>query len=92
MIVRAEDVPEEIRAEDHEKARNSTLANLDAFVRVERAGMEGGVACGEALAWKVVVQMREPNLVSAADRTVCEVSHERYEGITQGDQVFCHWR
>jgi hypothetical protein len=42
--------------------------------------------------WKVVMEKREPNLLVAADWSVCEVSFERFEKVQRRDRVFCHWR
>ncbi len=41
---------------------------------------------------KIVAELREPNLLVASDRTVCEVSMERYERTRRGDRVMCDWR
>jgi hypothetical protein len=46
----------------------------------------------ESLAWKVVIEKREPNLLIAADRTECEVSRDRFEKAEMGERTFCHWR
>jgi hypothetical protein len=47
---------------------------------------------GEVLAWKVIVDKRETNLLIALDRTYCEVAPDRFDKVEEGERVFCHWR
>lgn len=46
----------------------------------------------ERLAWKVVVEKREPGILLAGDLTECQVSEERFDRVQAGERVFCHWR
>jgi hypothetical protein len=47
---------------------------------------------GGSLGWKVIVEKREPNLLLAADVSVCEVPPNRFASLRRGDRAFCHWR
>jgi hypothetical protein len=46
----------------------------------------------QAVGWKLVVDKREPNFLLASDRTECEVTRERFDGVKEGESVFCQWR
>lgn len=47
---------------------------------------------GETLAWKVVAEKRDPDLLVASDRTHCVVGRDRFDEVQEGDRVFCQWR